>query len=255
MSWFQRNNTKTAGLLCLSFTTEGVALAATPDPQQSAAISHVEFLTAQGEQQFTVLKKYLFEHNLTGMDCAVVLPPSAYRLVQIETPEVDEETLSSSALWLVKDLIDFSIAEAAVDAFFVPVRKGTPQKAEAVVAHLPELIELRTSLEAMGLKLVIVDIAELALRNLLLKKEEEQKSLGLLYIDQEHVQLMVVQNDLIGLIRRLNTLLAADSEPSAKSQLVLEIQRSLDFYQTQLGKPTPTKLYLNPSSELWQPWI
>lgn len=255
MSLFKRKKSKAKGLLCLSFSADGIALSVTPDPSQTAAISRVDFLSAKKENQIETLKRYLEKQGLQTIDCAVVLQPADYRLVQVDAPDVDEATLSSSALWLAKDLIDMPIAEAAVDAFYVPVRKGQPAKAQAIVAKMPALIQLRDSLSALGLNLMTIDIEELALRNLLYRKEEQQRGAGLIYFDNDHLQLMIMQSGLVSLVRRLNTVVSSSNEEEVKSQLVLEIQRSLDFYQTQQGRPAPQQLYLMPGVLQQLPWL
>ena len=94
------------------------------------------------------------------------------------------------------------------------------------------------------------------MENLLYSKEDAQKGVGLLYLEGEKVQLLLMQAGEVSLIRQLNSVVTADENDDEKRiQVVLEVQRSLDFYQTQQAKPPPAAMFL--SQELMQlaPWL
>ena len=117
---FKRKPKKAQGLCSICITREGASVAyATDSP--SFTLKHSEFIEADSLEVLTPkLAAFVEQHKLAGMDTALVLRASEYRLFFLDAPNVPEEERSHAAKFLVKDLIDYPLEDAAIDVFEVP---------------------------------------------------------------------------------------------------------------------------------------
>lgn len=116
------------------------------------------------------LKELLSElkaSNLDGLNASVVLYPSQYQLLQIESPVVPADELRAAVRYQIRDMLDISIEDVRLD--LMQVGNGQ-QKAAAqlfVVATPTAVIRnVLTLCEAMRWKVSVIDIHEMAQRNL-----------------------------------------------------------------------------------------
>ena len=108
------------------------------------------------------------QYGLKKSRCTTALDPGEYNLLLTEAPEVPDEELRAAIRWRIKDLIDFPIQNATIELFELPGERvpGRPRSVYAVAARneaVQRRVELMTS---SGIHLDIVDIPELAQRNL-----------------------------------------------------------------------------------------
>jgi len=167
-----------------------------------------------------------------------VLAPSDYQLLLVEAPDVEPSELKQAVRWRVKDLIDFHIDDAILDVFDIP---GQPVRGRGrmmyVVAARSSLLSQRIAvLEGLSLRLELIDIAELALRNVAaLTSVTRQSTLYLARtLDTGHTALA-------GFGDAGETL---DTGGGALESVVLEIQRSLDYYDSHFSQAAVGKLYV-----------
>lgn len=249
----KKEQNEVPGLLAISFDSKGIALA-----YQSEALAKPNFnictyiQTDEGTDQLAVLKGFVDTNGLTGVSCSIVLSPIEYRLVFLDAPSLDDAELGAASKWLVKEFIDFPIEEAVVDAFRVPVRPGKPSKMYAVVAkiaHVKQRIEL---LEQAGLVTVCVDIAELALRNVMSYLEEGSKEVGLLMMQPDFHALLVSSEKTLCLSRAIETQIDyfptvehASEQEAALAHLVNEVERSVAYFQSHISKGDFAKIWIS----------
>jgi MSHA biogenesis protein MshI len=246
---------------------DGVCLAAGRfDKEGGASLDFCEFLpgTTPGAQQ-SALAAAVQEHGLKGAACTVVLPADRYSLRQIDTPEVHPDELREAVRWTIRDLIDFSAADAIIDLFEVPEASGRPAGRIYVVAARKSIVkDVRSLVEPAGLDLRVIEISELALRNVAALLPEDFRGAGLLWAEEGLGILVMCRDRSLYLARHfdcpLEILAEAESDPEAKKQRArgwidpealletafLETQRSLDYYERQLGQGTPEVLYVGP---------
>ena len=91
-----------------------------------------------------------------------------YRLLLVEAPDVPADELRAAVRWRIKDLIDFHIDDAVIDVFEMPPHaRGGPQRMMYAVTAKAEVVKREIErIESAGLKLGVVDIPELSLRNI-----------------------------------------------------------------------------------------
>ena len=177
------------------------------------------------------------------------MEPGSYNLLQLEAPDVEQNELRSAVRWRIKDLIDFHIDDAVIDVFDMPPQSlRTQTRLMYVVAARASVIQQRTALlEEAGLRPQVVDITELALRNLLSLFPEDVDGVVLLYAWAQEGLLTLNRQTLLYLARNIEFNLAeavsrqapADDagfpSPAAESVL-LEVQRSMDYFEAHFAQ-------------------
>lgn len=204
------------------------------------------------------LAKVIGKLALEGLPVNFVLTPNDYTLLLIEPPEVPEEELKQAVRWKIKEMVDFSVDQAALDIIEVPKEAfGSNQPMVYVVVTKQETVDKAQALvEGAGLELKYVDVAELALCNLMHGHMVEEQGMALLYIPDGTGVINVLRQETLYLTRNVRIDLSkiqrgADlTADDTFSQVLLETQRSLDYYESQLGQPPATKLLFTPVGEL-----
>jgi len=201
------------------------------------------------------LSAWVNDHDLQGACASFVLAPEDYQVVMIESPQVAEAELREAARWGARDFLKFDVQDAVIDVFAVPSPQSRAKAAmlNVVAAEKSRVDALCASLSAASLKPSVVDIPELCLRNLALGHEQHERGLGIVYLDKEGGLLSLVRGDELFLTRRISVgasaLDAADVESRAQllDEIVLELQRSFDYYERQYGQPPIRQVLVAPS--------
>lgn len=203
-------------------------------------------LTWRASPPIDQLKHRIQELNLQGAACHVSLPVIDYNLLLVEAPKVPQDELREAIRWKIKDLIPYPLEEAAIDVFPLPPESSRGRNMVYAVA-MPEakVRDIMELVEKIGLKLESVGIMELALRNLTEQVTDDERGIGLVYLRQNRGLLVLMKGSSVFLSRQFDMAYNAglfDELP--EDQLVLELQRSLDYYERQMGQVPPGKLLL-----------
>ena len=102
-----------------------------------------------------------------------------------------------------------------------------------------------------GLELDVIDIPELAMMNLSMACADDSEGLAFLDLREDGSTLNLCRNGEIFLTRQLSTRVGDQSMSTQewetiKDRLTLEIQRSLDYYQSQMGQSMVPVILLAP---------
>lgn len=205
------------------------------------------------------------KHGLQGSPCVGLLKPDAYSLRQIDAPPVSDDEVRDAARWSVKDLIDFPAEDAVIDVFDVPASSSSREKRIYVVATPKAVVQEAVDLiEGSGLALTAIEISELALRNVAMLLPENERGMALIYLSDNSGVLTITQGDSLYLARRLHSELdvlteggshesvfekpeLSDEAEQLVKSLLLETQRSLDYYEHQLEQGAVSALVLFPT--------
>lgn len=216
----------------------------------------LENLSVQGAE----IARLCRMHNLDQYVCVSTLELGNYNLLLVEAPDVRPEELRAAIRWKVKDLIDFHIDDAVVDVFEVPNQKtaGRNKMMYAVVARTETVKHRINQLQKAGLNLNIIDIPELALRNVAALLPEDVGGVALVYIGEDSGLITITRQTTLYLSRRIDTGMnelplkdLQESNPAVRRWLdgiVIEIQRSLDYYESHFSQPQVTAIVISPMS-------
>ena len=233
----------------VDFTPEGIAFAhiqrlATQQP----LLAHCDFLPLEpGIEPAEILRARLIKLGLQRVPGNLVMPAGNYQLILGEAPKVPQEELAEALRWRVKDLVQFPIAEAVIDGFFLPEdsARGGNRMAYAVVAQHKQ-VEAQVNLaRATGLELKNIDISELTLRNLAETCCDTKRGVAIVKLQQGGGSLQIIRDGNLYLSRQFSLAYNAgllDDLPG--DSLVLELQRSLDYFERQMRQVPPSHVYL-----------
>jgi MSHA biogenesis protein MshI len=153
-------------------------------------------------------------------------------------------------------MLDFPADTATIDILTIPVDKSAAGRVPSlfVVAARNSTIEARQTLFADAkLEMRIIDVPEMAQRNLSALLAPEQRGLAMLSFSNDGGLLTITYNGELYLSRRLDVTLGQILEPdhdrkhASFDKITLELQRSLDHFDRQFNFVSVARLMLAPT--------
>ncbi len=240
---------RTNQTLGVEFSTEGIAFAQIQrHASQQPLLINCEFIPGEpGINPAEALRTRLLKLGVQAVPANLVMSPGSYQLILGEAPKVPAEELAEALRWRVKDLVPFPMADAIVDGFLLPEdsARGTSRMAYAVVAQRSVIEQLVTHAKAASLDLKNIDIPELVLRNLAETCCDTKRGIALVKLQQGGGSLHIFRDGNLYLSRQFSLAYNGgllDDLPA--DALVLELQRSLDYFERQMRQVPPSHVYL-----------
>lgn len=202
---------------------------------------------ATGEAVNHALSRAARSFDLKRLSCTTVLNEADYKLLLAEAPDVPQQELRQALRWRVKDLIDFHINDATLDVFELPGEKtrGAVREMYVVAARSDAIRQRVDHIESVGANLQVIDIPELAQRNIAALLPEDAQGVALLALQPNTGLITITQQGALYLARPLafGWEALADEERRAEyyDQIVLEAQRSLDYFESHF-RQAPVRL-------------
>ncbi|MFO8025163.1 pilus assembly protein PilM [Thiohalophilus sp.] len=254
----------------MHLSDQGIAVAAVRHQAQQPVLVACEFVAVPLAERPRALARLLDAEDLNGMRVSTVLNHGEFDLQMIEAPEVAEDELQAAVRWRIKDRLEFDINEAVLDVFTIPGQqeRGRRPMVYVVAAHQDRVKQYIDELEEAGADLCCVDIPELAQRNLAVRLPEDARGVAMLSLGPDSGLLTLTREGAIYLARELDVgyrmlesstatadgdsdlQLEADISPDqqrAFDTIVLEVQRSLDYFESHFGLPPIGHLALAPT--------
>jgi MSHA biogenesis protein MshI len=242
-----KKKTAAKGITSVVFTEEGVAIAHVQDISHESELTFCEFV----ESKKPFLEPHRFSEliaksSLQGSQALVVLPESCYQLHLVERPEVPDDELAEALRWRIKDMVTFDIDKTVVDYIELPEDsyRGRTRMVYAVVALREEVDNHVKWCQSIGLDPIIVDVPELALLNLTEDLADSEAGLAVFYLGERNSSINLLSDASLYFTRQLSYNKSAS--PESAGGAVLELQRSLDYYESQVGKPPCVRLMVMP---------
>lgn len=233
----------------VDFTPDGVAFAHIQRPAtQQPLLTHCDFIPREPDVELAeLLRVRLAKLGLLRVPCNMVMGAGNYQLILGEAPKVPQAELAEALRWRVKDLVQFPISEAILDGFFLPEdsARGGNRMAYAVVAQRKQIEAQVSAAKIAGLELKNIDIPELALRNLAETCCDTKRGVAIVKLQQGGGSLQIIREGNLYLSRQFSLSYNAgllDDLPG--DALVLELQRSLDYFERQMRQVPPSHVYL-----------
>lgn len=197
------------------------------------------------------------------LPCHISLSHHFYQMLLVDTPSVPDAELRDAVRWRVKDLITQPIEKMVVDVFRLPgdAYRGRMNMVYAALTEHAAVLPLVQACDSAGLELQGIGIAELALAQLTRTLADvENRGLAMLFLTGNDGSINLVENGFLYLTRTLEMQAGGgysgnlDFNQDPTDNLALDIQRSLDYYESQLGKAGVNRLYLVTESVEQQLW-
>lgn len=184
--------------------------------------------------------------------CATLLAPGDYRLLQTEAPAVPEEEIGEALRWQLRDQVDLPVETAVIDHLPLPDAGGggRPRQVFAALAAEAVIAPLVRDFQAAGLDLQVIDLPELAQRNIAALFETENRGLAFLAFGETSALLTFNYQGELFALRRIEIGAAQFAGASAErrdqlaERVVLEMQRSMDTVNRQFSAISLSRLML-----------
>ena len=190
-----------------------------------------------------IISEYIQTNRLSKVKGSYVLTNSQYVISLVELPSDSKITRDRAILWSVKDYINYSIDDAIIDSFDIPINRtqDNVSLAYATIMRARLSQDLGELINSCGIKLKYIDINELCIRNILkiYPALREQGCLVLKIFDNYSNILLIKEDALfISRITKLNIKQLDNFDPmqdnvpeklSIAEGILLELQRSLDY--------------------------
>ena len=179
--------------------------------------------------------------SLMRHQCATLLDESDYRLVQVDAPTVPPEERVQALRWRLKDIVDFPVETAAVAVVEIPAEGGRQASVFVAAAPAAAISACMMQYAQAKINLQAIDIPEMAVRNVAVLFEEENRGLAFLLLSEDHSVLTITYKGELYLSRRIEMTAEAvapdDSERrlAVRERLALELQRTFDNFDRQHG--------------------
>jgi MSHA biogenesis protein MshI len=204
-----------------------------------------------------VLTAMLSGRHLARTPVSGVIGTDDYQLVQVEAPQVAPAEVRAAVRWKLREIISFPVEEAVVDAFGLPApsRHSQATMVVAIAAHNTAVQRLVALIGPRAPRFDVVDVPELCLRNLSALLPQDERGLALLACGENFAHLLLTRGGVLYLTRRIDLSReslkrAQGGEQSSEidaAALILELQRSLDYYESFYDQPPITDLVLAPA--------
>lgn len=225
---------KKNGLVALGLYPHGVAVVrAERLADARVLVSAAEFRLFGAEEPVKVLARVSSDYGLKRQRCSVLLHDGEYRLIQTEAPDVKVEELKSALRWRIKDLIDFHVNDATLDVFDVPgLVPGRLPSVYVVVARNETIRRISDWAHEASIDLDVIDIPELAQRNLAGLSAQDEAGMALLTTDNDAGLITITRAGQLYLSRPLPGGITAWQDAAGRERILLELQRSLDYFES-----------------------
>lgn len=226
--------------LGLEFRDDGFAAAVVEPRDGVTRVVDVRWCPTRGvDERLPVLRQCLRDLDAEGLPVVATLQLGAYSLVQLEHPGLGDDELVEAMRWKVKDLIDYPVERAVIDVFPLPRsrRPGAPALLYVVVAREDVVTALGGLLHDADLEIVAIDIVEMAIRNLARFVDRPQRPRAYLLLHAGQTVIEIADADQVYLSRRVLQDFDVDADQfllqAQMENLALEVQRSLDYFESQ----------------------
>ena len=255
MSLFSKT-TKTAGWLSIDIQGDGIYIAhVTPMPAARPQVGLTAFYPADKTQTAAVLARLAKDLHADRYEWTNVLNSGEYQLLSVEAPNVPQDELKTAIRWRLKDMLYFHVDDATIDVLDIPGDKNAPERKGAmyaVAAHSQFIQQRQALFEQVKISLNVIDIPEMAQRNISALLEPPDRGLALLSFDNTGGLLTITFAGELYLSRRFDVTVAqllqtdADQKNACYDRTTLELQRSFDHFERQFRFIAVAKLMLAP---------
>ena len=221
------------------------------------------YIPAEGEQGFDGIAEWLKEEQLTELPVIACLDVEKYDLHLIEAPPVPEEELSEALSFRIAELTGGSAEGKVLQAFPLPpdIYQGRMSMAYAAITDHAYIKELVTFCRNNSLRLKQININELSVLSLL-SEMDSANNVAVLRLEAHSGIVYIYRNGAFYFARQISLgtedldhskeEAGADERPgltmapvnSRLDVLALELQRSMDYFESQLGLGAVDQLWV-----------
>ncbi|MDM7322532.1 MAG: hypothetical protein P3W87_004445 [Gammaproteobacteria bacterium] len=221
-----------------------------PRPRIEACAYYPHAAEASWPQAFADFARDL---SADGLPVVVSVNSQLASLLQLSLPDVPEAELASALKFRAREISPLPVDDMVLDYVEVPgIRaRGRERIGYCAVARLSQMRALRDAIKASGMALTAIDINDMVLHYLLARFQPGEENSALLFMGAQESRVIVARSDRLYLFRISNIgahhfAEGTNLDLGRVEGLVLEIQRTLDFYDSHFTDPPPRQIWLAP---------
>jgi len=248
----------------LSVHSDGIAVAGIQYSPQSIRLVFCAFVdNSVGGAWQKQVEMVARAHQLQKTQLQVVLQKENYSLLQVEAPQVPDAEMKDAVRWQVREMLETPLEDTVTSHVQVPdhMRGGRSPFLYVAAAQRSVLDDLAHPFHTAHLKIGSFDIPEMSLRNLVTLLPEDTQGVACLYLLPRRSLLIICHRGELCLARDFNMgwddLIQDIHQPvdtpqvsSSVDQMTLEIQRSLDYYNSSFSMPPVGNLVVMPPQKM-----
>ena len=208
------------------------------------------YLPSEDDEGLASLGEWIKDQKLTGIPVVVCLDSTRYELQLVESPPVPAEELSDAMGFRLAELVSDDVSDKVLQAFPLPsdAYRGRMTMAFAAITERSYLKEIVTFCREYELKLDQIIINEMSALNLLASVDRDD-SVAVLRLEADAGVIYLYRNGALYFTRQislgtddlgLSSLNVSEGgmmmQPNSRIDvLALELQRSMDYFESQLG--------------------
>lgn len=198
------------------------------------------------------LKKYVAENKLENTNCVIAFSAKKYQLLQVDRPPVEDAELGQALQWSVQELLSVP-DEMLVDYFDLPAQAFGANKVNVAAMKKADVDEVCKGFLNAGLFIKAITIEELALCDLL--SQTNDAVLTLVQKPNSEISLNIVKDGKLYFNRSirgyesLGTFTELELQMGVIDNLTVEVQRSMDFFESQLRQGGVKRILLHLDTE------
>ena len=198
------------------------------------------------------LDTFLDHPYLTQAVINIILPSDQYQMLVVDRPNVNDEELTQAVRYAAKDYVNLPLDEVAVDYFDIPIQIFGQNKLNLIAVRLDFLQKLIKTCLRRCEKINRISVDELAYQELF--TDDKDASMLVIHQPNEELLMQIVKEGQLYFFRRirgynkLNEYTDFEINQGAADSLSIEIQRSLDYFESQLRQAPVKRIYVSISS-------
>lgn len=242
----RRNKKKEESILGLEILTDGINSVVLKNGQKGKAQLHNKKSVSYANNE---MMRSLITQMITESDCqscAITLSSGFYQLMLLDAPDVTEDELGDAMKWKIAEINNQSPNSIVVDSFKLPADayRGRMSMCYSAVVDKTFIADLVEAVESCKVKLIGITINELSVAQLM-NWMPAFNGINMVVIkpDKTGGMLCLMEGADIYLCRTLEGYFSSGNieqeflkDVGHLDNLALDIQRSLDYYESQLGK-------------------
>jgi MSHA biogenesis protein MshI len=256
MGFFKRAK-KSDGWLTVTFLRDGICAGRVQRVRDAKAVVELSaFYPSDSSFSPEALERLNKDLKAASFRCGTMLGGGEYQMLTVDAPNVPQDELKTAVRWRLKDMLDFHVDDATIDVLDIPVDASNAARGHSMfaIAARNALIQSRQALFSEAkLELNVIDIPEMAQRNISALLETDARGLAMLSFDGDGGLLTITYKGELYLSRRIDVPLEQlmESDPARLQnifdKITLELQRSLDHFDRQFHYVNVLKLLLAPT--------
>lgn len=233
-----------ADWLAIGYGEHGFYLATIKLDGVMPSVERCEFHEAETITAAT-LENPCHEAGIDGRGVTTLLSPGEYQMLLVDAPNVPSDEMKTAVRWKIKDGLSYHIDDATVDMVRIPASKyasGRPQTLYAIAAANRVIQERIALFDEANIRLDVIDIPEMAQRNIAALFEREDRALAVLAFDDFGGLMTFTADGELYLSRRIEItvgqLLDADQDlrRQYRERIETELHRSMDYFDRQYNQ-------------------